>query len=143
LQFTRCQSVGGTLPTGDYAIQGLEKFLCVERKSLPDLVACCCSKQRDRFEAELMRMKAYRYKYLLVEATLNDIYTGDYRSQANPESVVGSLLSFSQKFDVHPILAGDREQSAKVVEHMALMVVRGLDETAKALGYVKKKEKKE
>jgi ERCC4-type nuclease len=143
LKFTRCQSVIGTLPTGDYAVQNLESYLCVERKSLPDLVACCCSQQRDRFEAELMRMKAYRFKYLIVEATLKDIYTGEYRSKANPESVVGSILSFSQRYDVMPILAGDKDQAAKVVEHLALMMVRRLDETAKALGYVKKKEKKD
>ena len=142
LQFTRCQSITGTLPTGDYALEGLN-HLCVERKSLPDLVACCCSQQRDRFEAELMRMKAYRFKCLMIEATAKDIYTGDYRSQANPESVMGSLMAFGIRYDVWPIFAGDPQQAAKMVEHLALMIMRQMDEAAKALGYVKKKEKKE
>lgn len=142
LQFTRCQSVVGTLPTGDYAVKDLESYVCIERKSIADLVSCCCSKERERFERELMRMKAYQWRWLVIEGPLDRIYAGDYRSKGEPESVVGSVCAFAVRYGVSPIFAGTREHAAKIVEHLCLMCVRRLDEVAMALGYVREKEKK-
>ena len=42
----------GTLDTGDYSLAGLTDLVAVERKSLPDLVACL-GRERERFEREL------------------------------------------------------------------------------------------
>ena len=44
----------GALTVGDYSLAGLEDKVAVERKSLPDLVACL-GRERERFERELMR----------------------------------------------------------------------------------------
>jgi hypothetical protein len=38
----------GTLKTGDYTVEGMGSVLCLEHKSLPDLVACTVS-YRQRF----------------------------------------------------------------------------------------------
>ena len=51
------RSITDTLPTGDYSVSGFEDLICVERKSLPDLIGCMTS-GRTRFERELQRMKA-------------------------------------------------------------------------------------
>jgi ERCC4-type nuclease len=47
----------GTLTTGDYSIRGLEHVVSVERKTLPDLVACVGS-SRERFDKEVKRLLA-------------------------------------------------------------------------------------
>ena len=44
----------GTLTVGDYSLAGLTDKVAVERKSLPDLVACL-GRERERFERELQR----------------------------------------------------------------------------------------
>ena len=66
----------GTLTTGDYSIYGLEHKICVERKSLPDLVACV-GKDRKRFVRELERMQAMKSKMVVIEANLADVEAGD------------------------------------------------------------------
>ena len=43
------QTKAGTLNVGDYSIAGLESVVAIERKSLPDLVACC-GRERERFQ---------------------------------------------------------------------------------------------
>ena len=62
------RSITGTLPTGDYSVSGFEDLICVERKSLPDLIGCMTS-GRTRFEKELQRMKAYDARCVVVECS--------------------------------------------------------------------------
>lgn len=90
------------LPTGDYSVVGLEDHICVERKSLADLVGCVTS-GRDRFERELMRMQAYPTRLLVIESTWSEIEAGKYRSKTNPQSVVGSLISWQERYNI-PIM---------------------------------------
>jgi ERCC4-type nuclease len=59
------------LNTGDYSIEGYEDLLCIERKeSVTELAGNCVAK---RFIRELERMQSYKYKYLILEFSLNDI----------------------------------------------------------------------
>ena len=60
-------STVGTLTTGDYALQGSDEIR-IERKSLPDLVACV-GRERSRFDAEVKRLLAFPIRILLVEST--------------------------------------------------------------------------
>ena len=46
------QTEQGTLPTGDYTLKGLEHHVCIERKSLDDLLGCVGS-DRQRFDREI------------------------------------------------------------------------------------------
>src|SRR6516164_9158936 len=66
LVFSRLPAKSGTLRTGDYSVFGLEKLFSVERKSVSDLVGCCMGDGRRRFEAELHRLRGYRFKRLLI-----------------------------------------------------------------------------
>lgn len=95
------------LPTGDYSIRGLEDLVCLERKILPDFVACC-GPERRRFKAELHRMMAYKYRSVIIEGSHADIFHHRYRSRIEPASVIGSIASWSGKYGVHFHLAGDR-----------------------------------
>ena len=78
LTFPNLPTVIGTLTTGDYSIAGLENIISVERKNLDDLLACI-GRDRDRFKAELQRLRAYRFRLLVVEADAVTLETGDWR----------------------------------------------------------------
>jgi len=72
LVFTRLQSTVRTLVTGDYGILGCEQFAAVERKSISDLVGSVSS-GRERFERELLRMKAYGFRRLVIVGDRSEI----------------------------------------------------------------------
>jgi hypothetical protein len=67
LIFTRLESKVATLVTGDYGILGVERAAAIERKSFDDIVMCC-GPERERFERELMRMRGYPLRRLVIGA---------------------------------------------------------------------------
>ena len=83
----------GTLCTGDYSIVGLEHVVRIERKSLPDLLACV-GRERERFDREVQRLLSFPVRVLVVEATWNQIEMGEWRSQIKPSQAMGSLLGW-------------------------------------------------
>ena len=54
-------------------------MVAVERKTMDDLLACV-GRERDRFKRELQRLRAYRFRLLVVEADAAVIEAGDWRS---------------------------------------------------------------
>jgi DNA excision repair protein ERCC-4 len=116
------RTVPGTLPTGDYSVLGLEHKICVERKSPGDLVSCCTS-ERERFERELQRMKAYESKIVIVEASWADMEKGAWRSAATPQSVTGSVLAWIGE-GVPFFFAGDRATADKCAARFLFLAAR-------------------
>lgn len=106
----------GTLYTGDYSVKGLTEpgplGVVVERKSLDDLVGCCKEPNRERFEKELGRMKAYGSSVVIVEASLEDVIEHRYRSRMHPNAVRGSVWTWIARGS-HFHWAGTRMQAAK------------------------------
>lgn len=94
------------LKTGDYTIEGMESLLCLERKSLADLVACTVTYRR-RFITACDRLARFPWKAILVEATLEDIKGGvepfDIPSKVHPNAVCGTLDAIEAKFGI-PII---------------------------------------
>lgn len=115
----------GTLDAGDYSVAGLTHLIAIERKSLPDLLACC-GHGRDRFKRELQRMRAYRFRALIIEAGLSDIEAGQWRSQLKPSHVAGALASWSATYELPVWLAGDPEQASRLCERLLQSYVRVL-----------------
>jgi DNA excision repair protein ERCC-4 len=113
---TQLPSTRGTLATGDYSIEGLQNELCIERKSIDDLAMCCAS-ERKRFEAELQRMLAYKTRVVVVEASLEQIEQGEYRSRIAPEAIVGSILAWTGK-GIPFLLAGNRDKASEFVARL-------------------------
>lgn len=107
------------LPVGDYSLRGLTAEVVIERKSLPDLVHCC-GKDRPRFIEQIERMRAYRFRALVVEARLCEIQIGAYRSQMNPKSVEGTLVKVAHELGVPVWMAEDASGAAMLVERMLL-----------------------
>jgi len=103
----------GTLPAGDYSVRHLEDRAAVERKSLPDLVACI-GPERERFMRELIRLRGYPCRGLVVEASLADILAHNYRSQTAPAAVLGSLAAWSTRYAIPVWFCGDHAGAAAV-----------------------------
>ena len=97
------------LKEGDYSIEGMEKLIILERKSLSDLITTLMQ-NRLRFFQMCERLTAYRWKALLVEASYEDIKTSygeDLNTSAHPNAVSGSLDALEAKFGI-PIIYTSR-----------------------------------
>jgi len=89
----------GTLASGDYSIQGLETRAAIERKSLSDLCACV-THERERFERELLRLRGYPVRAVVIEAELSEVMAGRYRSQVKPAAILGSCAAWQVRYGV-------------------------------------------
>ena len=115
------------LPAGDYSILGYETEFAIERKSLSDLCGTL-TEGRDRFKRELAKLAEYRFAAIVIEGSWTQILMGEYRSQLNPNSIIGSLMSFAIKYGVVPILADDHFLSGQLVENLCHNYLRILDQ---------------
>lgn len=94
------------LDIGDYSAQlgdaTLERFVAVERKHNLDEICGNFTAERDRFEREFIRAKAFDTKVFLVieNASWTDVFLGNYRSKLSSKSLMGSLLSWMVRFNV-------------------------------------------
>lgn len=85
-----------------------DKDIMIERKASLDELALNLTKERARFEEELSTSKAL-WKYLIIEnAEYKDILNGNYRSDYNSKSFLGSLHSFHFKYDLQIIFMPDK-----------------------------------
>lgn len=117
------QIATATLTTGDYSIRGLEiSDAVVERKSLQDLLQSI-THDRERFERELQRMRAYDSKCVVVEATWAEISKGDWRNQINPSVVHGSCQRY-MGWGIPFFFAQDRAEAAKFVANFLWLCAR-------------------
>jgi len=124
LVFTRLESETGSLSTGDYSFAGGETFMCVERKSVADLVACCVGVERNRFERELHRMRGFRFKRLLVVGNPDEINAHQYRSRIEPECVMATLAALEVRYELTVVFAHNAESAALWVEQCACWCAR-------------------
>lgn len=132
-QFQNLPSEQGTLSTGDYSVKGLEHLVAIERKSLDDLLGCV-GRERDRFLRELQRLKAYKFKALIIEATYEDIQRGEWRSKVHPNAVAGSLAGWMAQYQIPIFLAGDHESAGRFVEKYLYQCARLVAQENKAIG---------
>ena len=131
--FSNLPSEPGSLSTGDYSIVGLTHLVAVERKSLPDLLACI-GYERDRFKRELQRLRAYRFRALIIEASYADLECGEWRSKIQPASVLGSLAAWQAQYALPIWLAGDHKAGAEFCERFLYQAARCVAQENAALG---------
>ena len=122
----------GTLPTGDYSLKGMEEIMVVERKELSDLIGCMTT-GRERFEKELMRMKAYSHKCVVVEGLWSDLENGNYRSQIKPKSATHTVISWMSRFGVPFAFVGSRESAAAFVDFFLFSTARRMHDNMERL----------
>lgn len=107
IKYEKCK-----LPFGDYSFRlpknddfGIIRDtyytdqICIERKANIDEIIGNFATDRDRIEDEFLRHKG---KMILVieDGSYSDIRNGNYRSKYNSKSAVGTLHSFSIKYDI-------------------------------------------
>lgn len=110
-----------SLPTGDYSVAGASDRVAIERKSLPDLVACC-GPERERFLDCCRRLRAYELRAAVVEASIGDVLTHRYRSRLLPQSVIGTALAIFVDYGVPVLWAGNSRTAANLVERTLVRV---------------------
>lgn len=93
-----------------------EKDIVVERKRNLDEICGNFTGERERFEREFLRARAYGTKVILVieNATWTDIFLGNYRSKTNPKSLLASLLSWMVRFNI-TVTFCKPEETAKLI----------------------------
>ena len=132
LIFTRLASVTGTLYAGDYSVRGLEASFAVERKSIDDLAGCCMGANRDRFERELLRLRGYRFRRLLVIGSRDDIAAGRYHSKIAPKAVLATLGAFEARY-LPVVFAATPQEAAALIEKWVWYFAREVVENANDL----------
>ena len=112
------------LDAGDYSAKFLLPdsswfFLpvAVERKYAIDELCMCYCQQRGRFEREFERaLEAHSKLYLLVEGgSWENVYSGKYRSQMNPKSLVGSILAWLARYNCQ-LMFCKKETSGQLIK---------------------------
>lgn len=126
LRFSRLESKTVTLQTGDYSFIGGENHLAVERKSIPDLVACCMGQNRERFSRELHRLRGFTFRRLLIIGTRSEIETAQYRSAIKPRSVLATLSTIEARYDVPVVFSANPDAAAWQVEEWVWWYAREL-----------------
>ena len=112
--------VSRKIDTGDYSAQigalSLEKDIVIERKHNLDERCGNFTAERERFEREFLRAKAYGTKVVLIieNATWTDIFLGNYRSKVKPQSLVGSLLSWMVRYNI-TVMFCKQEETGKLI----------------------------
>jgi len=96
------------LPAGDYSMTGFEDRVAIERKELNHLIACLKGDNRDRFERELTKLRFHDLAAVVVEASLEDVSKGRYRSEMKPHAALQSVFAFQVRYRVPFIWAGSR-----------------------------------
>lgn len=117
------------LDTGDYsAMLGdltLERDVGIERKHNLDEICGNFTVERERFEREMLRAKAYGTKlFLIIEnATWKDVFLGNYRSKLDPKSLAASLMSWQAKFNLTVIFC-EPENTGKLIHGILFYYAR-------------------
>jgi len=132
--FQNLPTVTATLQTGDYSLLGLEHLVAVERKGFGDLLKCIGT-DRDRFKRELQRLRAYRFRMLVVEVDAQGIISGPWRSisRLKPAHVEGSLAAWAAQYGLPIWLCGTHEAGARFVERYLFQAARQVLSEAEAV----------
>ncbi len=112
----------GTLQTGDYSIMGLEHEIAVERKSLDDLLGCV-GQERERFDKEIIRLRSYPCRAVIVEASWAQLEGGQYRSQVKPSAALGSVMGWIA-LGIPFIFAGDSARASTYAGRLMYIAAR-------------------
>jgi ERCC4-type nuclease len=101
-----CTSVKGlticrnTLKDGDYSIRGFEDRFTVERKQTSDFFSYI-GKERRRTVQKLEKLKAFDFAALVIEASLEDLFSPQLYTQVSPEVARQFFVSVNVRYGLH------------------------------------------
>ena len=112
-------TVSGTLKTGDYSIEGYEDLLTLERKGC--IAELATNLVEDRFERELERMESFKYAFMILEFSMDDLikypkgsgipYYKMKSVKLNPFFLLKRLIEIELKYKVKIIFAENHGQT--------------------------------
>lgn len=120
------------LDTGDYAIEGMEDLLCIERKQSVSEIANNITEKR--FPAFLERMGAFHHKFILCEFSLDDVYNfprgSDIPERLWPKLkitnnyILRCLIEMALNHDIHICYCGDSEAAERLCVQIMRRIYR-------------------
>jgi len=108
------------LDTGDYSIKGYESLITIERKNSINELCLNLGKHRQRFEAELERMKDIEKKYVIVEDTWDSIFEYKKFTQMKGSVIFNSIIALSLRYDVPFIFAGNKKMAQAITRTLLI-----------------------
>ncbi len=121
------------LSEGDYSLAGCEHSIALERKELGDLVNCL-SHDRARFERELIRLRPYPVKAVMVEASMLDVSRHRYQSKMLPEAVLQSVFTFTVRYGIPFLFCCTRAGAEYACHSILAKYAREVRKQADAVG---------
>jgi ERCC4-type nuclease len=112
-------SVRKALPAGDYSIEGHETVIAVERKTLEDYISSLVH-ARDRFIRELTKLSDYRFAWIVVEGSLDEVLHGRYASRVSPAALLGLTTWVMLEYRIPVLFAHDRPCARAFTEALLL-----------------------
>lgn len=110
------------LDTGDYSIEGLEHIFAIERKKSVSEIANNITE--DRFKDVLNRMQSLKYKFMLFEFDLEDVYNYPIGSdipkklwdklRISSKYILKYLSNIQVEYNIHIIYCGCSENAEKM-----------------------------
>ncbi len=98
-----------TLKDGDYSIRGFEDKFSVERKQTSDFFSYI-GKERRRTVQKLERLKTFDFAALVIEASLDDLFSPQLYSQVSSEVARQFLVSVNVRYGLHVFCDRSREK---------------------------------
>jgi len=117
--FSNCETITGTLATGDYSIKGYEHEFSIERKSLSDW-ASSITQGRERLEREIIRAKKnLKFFAFVIETDLRGIWRTKLYSQVSRTALANTAIHWSVKYNIPIIFVSNRTQGARKIMELS------------------------
>jgi ERCC4-type nuclease len=100
-----------TLAEADYTTPALIDLARIERKSVTDFPSTL-SWGRERFDREVHRLQAFRWKCIVVEADLSQVYRA---TAMHPHAVLGSIASLFARWEIATLFAGNAAGCGRLI----------------------------
>lgn len=112
-----CQTQVVGLPTGDYSLPGYESTICIERKTINDLVNTLINDWQ-RFSRQLRRMAAMDIAFIVCDCPMSRLTNKEYVSDALPQSVRGKINHIHVNYGVPTVFWDSPEIAAAWTENL-------------------------
>jgi len=96
---------------GDYSTPQLVDVARIERKSPSDF-ASTITWGRERFDREVQRLQGVRWKCVVVEGELQEVYRA---SAVHPHAVIGTIASLFARWEVPVLFAADPAGAGRLI----------------------------
>lgn len=98
--------------------------ICIERKANLNEFVTNLAEDRNRIEDEFLRHKGFM-QLLIEDSKYTDVFKGEWNSKYEVKSLVGSLHSFSTRYNV-PFIFIDKECTARYIYYTFYYYLRNL-----------------